>query len=273
MPVLSEQITVTDPRVSTLGNRRTSALRAAILCTPIASTSVTTAGNPSGTAATARLTARSNTSNTSPPRHRSNRKMTPTITRHTPMRSRPSSASRRCNGVISGSDRSKRIAIRPSSVVIPVDTTIATPRPAATTVPACTIDRRSPSGVSTARIAPASFTTGNDSPVSADSCTCMAYASMSLASAGTLSPASNSIRSPTTSFSAGKDCFSPFRTTLAIGAESRCNAAKALIARSSCRKPMIVLTSTIATMTAASAHSPMKPEITMAPSRIQITSS
>ncbi len=56
MPVLSEQIAVVDPSVSTEASRFTIALCAAILETPIARVTVTTAGRPSGIAATARAT-------------------------------------------------------------------------------------------------------------------------------------------------------------------------------------------------------------------------
>ncbi|GMA25957.1 hypothetical protein GCM10025864_37160 [Luteimicrobium album] len=53
VPVLSEQIVVTAPSVSTDGRRRVIALRRAICWTPSASVMVTSAGSPSGTAATA----------------------------------------------------------------------------------------------------------------------------------------------------------------------------------------------------------------------------
>ncbi len=53
VPVLSEQITVTEPRVSTAGSRRTMAWLRAMTRVPMASTMVTIAGNPSGMAATA----------------------------------------------------------------------------------------------------------------------------------------------------------------------------------------------------------------------------
>src|SRR5699024_1490034 len=56
VPVLSEQMTLALPRVSTAGRRRMMARFPAIRRTPIASTMVTTAGKPSGIAATARLT-------------------------------------------------------------------------------------------------------------------------------------------------------------------------------------------------------------------------
>ncbi len=53
VPVLSVQITVVEPSVSTAGRRRTRAPMRAIRCIPIASVIVETAGSPSGTAAIA----------------------------------------------------------------------------------------------------------------------------------------------------------------------------------------------------------------------------
>ena len=57
VPVLSEQMTVTEPRVSTAGSLRMRALRRSIRCAPSDRAMVTMAGSPSGTAATAMLTA------------------------------------------------------------------------------------------------------------------------------------------------------------------------------------------------------------------------
>ena len=57
VPVLSEQITPAQPRVSTAGSFFTMAWWRTIRCTPRASTMVTMAGRPSGMAATARATA------------------------------------------------------------------------------------------------------------------------------------------------------------------------------------------------------------------------
>mmetsp|Transcript_2323 Transcript_2323/g.8261 ORF Transcript_2323/g.8261 Transcript_2323/m.8261 type:complete len:250 (-) Transcript_2323:145-894(-) len=57
VPVLSEQMTVVQPRVSTEGSERTIALFFAIFMVPRARHVVTTAGRPSGIAATARATA------------------------------------------------------------------------------------------------------------------------------------------------------------------------------------------------------------------------
>ena len=106
-----------------------------------------------------------------------------------------------------------------------------------------------------------------------DSCTSSPDAEISRASAGTWSPVSSSMRSPGTSNRAGINVVWPSRTARASGAERRSSEASALSACSSCRKPMIALTSTIAMMAAASAQSPSMPETMAAAIRIQITSS
>ena len=54
VPVLSQQITVVQPRVSTDGKLFTSAWRLAMRCTPMARDKVTVGNNPSGTLATKR---------------------------------------------------------------------------------------------------------------------------------------------------------------------------------------------------------------------------
>ena len=61
---------------------------------------------------------------------------------------------------------------------------------------------RSATGVAASRTI-SSFTTGCDSPVSADSSTCSSVISTNRRSAGTLSPASTSTMSPGTSSSDG----------------------------------------------------------------------
>ena len=64
VPVLSEQMTLTDPSVSTAGSRRMMALRRAMRVTPIARVMVITTGRPSGMAATAMPTAARNIAGT-----------------------------------------------------------------------------------------------------------------------------------------------------------------------------------------------------------------
>ena len=91
VPVLSVQITVVQPRVSTDDSRRTSAFRAAMRCTPRARAMVTMAGSPSGTAATASETEASTTSSQ---RHAAQRgtsaNTTATTARHRTSSVRPS---------------------------------------------------------------------------------------------------------------------------------------------------------------------------------------
>ena len=62
VPVLSVQMTCAQPSVSTAVRRRITAPRLDMAVTPIERTMVTTAASPSGTAATARLTASINAS-------------------------------------------------------------------------------------------------------------------------------------------------------------------------------------------------------------------
>ena len=57
VPVLSEQITLTEPSVSTAGSRRIMAFFFDMEVTPIESTTATMAANPSGIEATASDTA------------------------------------------------------------------------------------------------------------------------------------------------------------------------------------------------------------------------
>jgi hypothetical protein len=68
VPVLSEQIVVIEPSDSTATSLRISARRFNMRCAPNARLIVTTAGKPSGTAATARLTAVKNMVRGSSPR-------------------------------------------------------------------------------------------------------------------------------------------------------------------------------------------------------------
>ncbi len=129
VPVLSEQIIVADPRVSTEESFRISALRAIISCMPKARVMVTTAGNPSGTAAIARLTAMMNISRGGVPVSMPSTKTAAQITRVTHPRVRPNLSSRFCRGVLSSSTSWSMVAIWPISVAIPVFTTTPTPLP------------------------------------------------------------------------------------------------------------------------------------------------
>ena len=129
VPVLSEQMKVVQPRVSTAGSLLTMALRLAMRCTPMARAPVTTAGRASGTAATARLTPQRNISRSSWPL-KIPRAETTATTASEPIPSHlPISAILLSRGVVSSSTSWIIWAILPNSVSIPVATTTAFPRP------------------------------------------------------------------------------------------------------------------------------------------------
>ena len=129
VPVLSEQITLVLPSVSTADIFLASAFFFAIAFMPSASVIVTTAASPSGTAATARLTAVKNISFHSFPA------IVPVA--KTAMQTSitaipiffPKSSIVFSNGVFSFSIACIRLLIFPNSVFMPVDVTSAVPLP------------------------------------------------------------------------------------------------------------------------------------------------
>ena len=80
-----------------------------------------------------------------------------------------------------------------------------------------------------------SFSTGTDSPVSADSSMRRSRERMRRRSAGTLSPPWMRMRSPGTISVAGSRNCSPARTTVASAVMARLSASMAATARASCR--------------------------------------
>ena len=134
VPVLSEQMTCAQPRVSTAVRRRIIALRFDMLVTPMDKTTVTTAASPSGMAATASDTAimkeLSTTSKLIPPARRS---CTANMTTHMPRTSHVSillsCVSFICKGVCPSEACARASAILPISVSMPVAQTIIAPRP------------------------------------------------------------------------------------------------------------------------------------------------
>ncbi len=110
------------------------AFRLAMRCTPRERTAVTTAGRPSGTAATASATPRISTSNSAEnPRMSSTRRIvaiiTTAMTTTMTASSRPTRSSSFCRGVVSAGASFSIPAMRPISVCIAVATTTARPRP------------------------------------------------------------------------------------------------------------------------------------------------
>ena len=268
VPVLSEQITVTEPSVSTAGNLRISALRRSMRCDPIANVKVTTAGSPSGMTATATLIAvRTRSDADSPPivpiSTTSAATATPTSASCLPTRSR-----RTCNGVSSTCTFCSSVAIRPNSVLIPVATTTPTPRPAATWVPLKARHRRSPSATLSPLMASVCLSTGSDSPVNAASSIRKLATSIRRRSAGTTVPASRPTTSPGTNSPAATSTSRPSRRTLTTGTDILRRAAIACSARYSWKKPSSVNKTTIAPIAPASRYLPNSSESTAAPMRI-----
>ena len=124
MPVLSEQITVTEPSVSTAGSRRTIALRLAMRCTPSASVIVMIAGSPSGMAEATSATTIMNISEGGCPRTMTpSTKVSAATARITMASQRPKRSIWRSSGVLTASMPASIVLIRPSSVEAPVATT------------------------------------------------------------------------------------------------------------------------------------------------------
>ncbi len=190
---------------------------AAIRRIPSASVSVTTAGSPSGIAATASVMAVSAAAASGCPCSSVRVKIRATTTAAMSARRLPSRSSWRCSGVMPSGASRIIPAMRPISVSMPVAVTTISPRPRVTTVFMKLMLPRSASGAFSAA-PPACFSTGSDSPVSAASSICSALATQSRPSAGVLSPASSTTRSPGTSSAASISCFAPSRRTRAFNA-------------------------------------------------------
>ncbi len=222
---------MTEPSVSTAGNLRINAWRRSIRCDPIASVNVTTAGRPSGITATATLMAVSTRSVTASPEIAP---ITTTASATATPRSAsclPTRSKRRCSGVCSDSTSCSIVAMRPSSVRIPVATTTPSPRPAATCVPEYAMHRRSPRARSSRSTGSVILSIGSDSPVSVASSMRRLATSTSRRSAGTTDPASRCTMSPGTSSPTGIDVIRPSRVTRADGTAIRRSAAMACSAR------------------------------------------
>ena len=264
VPVLSEQIKVTEPKVSTEGRRRTRAFSDTMRRAPSASNTVTTAGNASGIAATARLTAVRIISTGSSPRRTPTQNTRPQMAITARANRLPKAARRICKGVLRSPSRSSRPATLPSSVAMPVATTRPRPRPWVAVVPLNAMFNRSPSAWAIPVSVEACFSTVTDSPVRADSSILSWAISISRKSAGIWLPASSNTISPGTSVLAATTCGCPSRNTVAWVAASCWRAAMALSARQVCTKPIQALSSTITRMASVSTKSPITPEITAA---------
>ena len=258
VPVLSLQMTVALPSVSTAGSLRTMALRDAMRLTPMASAIVRMAGRPSGIAETASATDAISISDTSFPVTTPRTNTSAQIRTMTTVITRLKLASRRISGVSTPSTSRSIPAIRPIRVDSPVATTTPAAVPLVTRVPANARLRRSPSGTSPSSSS-TDFATGIDSPVKAASSICRFLTRTRRRSAGTLSPALRSTASPGTSSSAGRLVLLPSRRTTATGASMRLRDSMACSALDSWMKPITALTITTPRMTPVSTQCCSRP--------------
>ena len=159
VPVLSEQITDTHPRLSTAFKSLMMACSFAICWVPMACTIVTIEPSASGMAATANATANISDSRTGVPRYRLSPNTSAQIPKISAARRALNSSRLICRGVFFSCAAFIRRAIFPSSVSIPVAVTTNAPRPPVTREPAKTIFFWSPRAIpdSFSCLSPASF--------------------------------------------------------------------------------------------------------------------
>ena len=222
VPVLSEQMTETQPAVSVAISLRMSAFSRASLIMLSASETATMVGSPSGTAATTSTMEVMKTSPTVsnerfPPSARRTIERTNTMTAATAptaVTTFPSFASFCCSGEFISTFPESSPAMFPISVPPPTAVTAMTAVPCSANVPAYTMFRRSANGVEAFRTRSASFLTGALSPVSAASSARKSTQDKSLPSAAILSPPDSRTMSPTQSSSCGRYTVFPPRITL-----------------------------------------------------------
>ena len=225
-----------------------------ILDTLNASTIVTMAGSPSGTAATASEIAVKSMSPTSLFCINAITNNSTQISTAIILKNFPRSARRFCKGVNSSPPLSIMSAILPICVCIPVAVTTPSPLPAVTVVVINTMLLLSKILLPFSNTGSADFTVGTDSPVKAASSTCKFTACINRISAGTCLPASKKTISPGTNNSLGISVCIPFLFTNALGLVNLCNASIALRAFPSCITPITAFnTITTAIMPASSA--------------------
>ena len=129
VPVLSVQMTMVLPSVSTAGSLRMMARRFAMRFTPIASVTVTAAGSPSGIAATASAMEARNISTRSSPRTRPTTKVSPASATMTNNSTLENWSILRVSGVLRSCADWMSWLILPTSVRSPVATTRPAPVP------------------------------------------------------------------------------------------------------------------------------------------------
>mmetsp|Transcript_41040 Transcript_41040/g.122536 ORF Transcript_41040/g.122536 Transcript_41040/m.122536 type:complete len:344 (+) Transcript_41040:1160-2191(+) len=247
-------MTVREPRVSTTGSDLMMAASSAMRIVPNDSTIVTSAGRPLGIIATAIATADLNASSAgSSACRKASRKAETAMVSTTTTSRRPRISICFTRFVLATLVSDTRRLILPISASSPVATTTPMPWPADTVVALKSMHLRSPRP-------DASWTAlrfleiGTDSPVSIASSTCRLVTSITRMSAGMRSPDLTMTMSPGTSSSAGTVKRLPPRTTLADAESMALMASAAFSALPSWSRPMEMLMTTTARMSAISIH-------------------
>src|SRR5665647_684383 len=248
VPVLSVQITLVEPSVSTAEIRFTRTPLRARTRTPTASASVIVGSSPSGTLATKSPIAKFTASPSDRPATivPSGMKATPIPTATTAI-SRATCLTCFSRGLSSWSTRCDSAAIRPSSVCMPVLKTTAVASPPVQLVPLKTRSRASRTGPLVVN-GSALRSNGSDSPVSVDR-SISTDPDSSRASAETRSPSSIRITSPGTSSRTSTTLGFASRTTrTVIGkyAESASTACSACRSWMKAKSALMRITTTIA---------------------------
>ena len=169
---------------------------------------------------------------------------------------------------VSGGRAANRWAISPNAVYLPVETITAVPIPVCTAVPRKTLLPASATPRFPSVRSRATFSTGRDSPVRADSRTCRSFTSSNRASAGTRSPALSRITSPRTSSATGSSRSCPSRRTAAVVATCLRISSTACRAWNSMKKFSSTLSRTIAMMINPPTGSPSTREMVLATRRM-----
>ena len=220
VPVLSVHMHVQPPSVSTALSLRITTFLRLMRVTPKAIIMVTTAGSPSGMAATAMATEVMNERSISPRASAEKIKITAATATTNAEIILPSLSKLRSRGVLLLVSPSNMSAIAPICVLRPTPVTTAVALPRTTKVEANSMLYVPPSGVFGVLITPSRLSTAVDSPVSADSSAFKEEAAIMRQSAGTRSPSSRRIMSPGVSSAAGILIAVPPRTATAVGVES-----------------------------------------------------
>ncbi len=243
VPVLSVQMNVVDPSVSTDSRWRTSAWRAAIRWAPSASESVTVGRRPSGTRATVTPTAKRNPLRAPKPKSQAIRKNADPTASATAATTRTTRSSSIVSGLFGRTACWARSAMPASLVRAPVAVTTARPSPSTAKVPARTAS-------------PAATHWATLSPVTIDRSTASPWLATTRRSAEMRSPASIATRSPTTRSAASMSAGRPSRTTVARRGSIERSRAAAWPARRSWAKAKTPFTTTTTTIATASCGIP-----------------